>query len=71
MLHFLECLRNGTISGTSMSEPNLPEWEQLISAAAHLQQILPGATLVHLKRHDWNRVKEICATIAVDLFRRL
>ena len=33
-------------SGTSMSESNLPEWEQLLSAAAHLQQILPDATLV-------------------------
>jgi len=29
-----------------MSESNLPEWEQLISAAAHLQELLPGATLV-------------------------
>lgn len=29
-----------------MSESNLPEWEQLLSAAAHLQQILPDATLV-------------------------
>jgi hypothetical protein len=29
-----------------MSESNLPEWEQLLSAAAHLQQIIPGATLV-------------------------
>jgi hypothetical protein len=29
-----------------MSESNLPDWEQLLSAAAHLQQILPGATLV-------------------------
>ena len=29
-----------------MSESNLPEWEQLLSAAAHLQEILPGATLV-------------------------
>jgi hypothetical protein len=29
-----------------MSESNLPEWEQLLSAAAHLQQILSGATLV-------------------------
>src|SRR6185503_7911270 len=33
-------------SGTFMSESNLPEWEQLLSAAAHLQQILPDATLV-------------------------
>src|SRR5688500_15827398 len=33
-------------SGTCMSESNLPEWEQLLSAAAHLQQILPDATLV-------------------------
>jgi hypothetical protein len=29
-----------------MSESNLPEWEHLLSAAAHLQEILPGATLV-------------------------
>ena len=29
-----------------MSESNLPEWEQLLSAAAHLQEILPGARLV-------------------------
>jgi len=29
-----------------MSESNLPEWEQLLSAAAHLQEIPPGATLV-------------------------
>jgi hypothetical protein len=29
-----------------MSESNLPEWEQLLSAASRLQEILPGATLV-------------------------
>ena len=29
-----------------MSERNLPDWEQLLSAAAHLQNVLPGATLV-------------------------
>lgn len=29
-----------------MSESNLPEWEKLLSAAAHLQELLPGATLV-------------------------
>ncbi|HEX5885385.1 MAG TPA: hypothetical protein VFY67_12670 [Pyrinomonadaceae bacterium] len=29
-----------------MSESNLAEWEQLLSAAAHLQEILPDATLV-------------------------
>jgi hypothetical protein len=29
-----------------MSESNLPEWERLLSAAAHLQEILPDATLV-------------------------
>ncbi len=29
-----------------MSERNLPEWEELLSAAAHLQELLPGATLV-------------------------
>ena len=26
---------------------------------------------LHPKWHDWNRVKEICANIAVDLFNRL
>jgi hypothetical protein len=29
-----------------MSAEPWPDWEQLLSAAAHLQQILPGATLV-------------------------
>jgi hypothetical protein len=29
-----------------MSESSLPEWEHLLAAAAHLQQILPEATLV-------------------------
>lgn len=29
-----------------MSESNLPEWELLLSAASHLQEILPDATLV-------------------------
>ena len=33
-------------SGIYMSESNLPDWEQLLSAAAHLQEILPDATLV-------------------------
>lgn len=45
----LTCLihtRSDITSGTFMSESNLPEWEQLLSAAAHLQQILPDATLV-------------------------
>src|ERR1041385_4047433 len=45
----LTCLihtRSDITSGTFMSESNLPEWEQLLSAAAHLQEILPDATLV-------------------------
>src|SRR5215218_2430280 len=45
----LTCLirtNSDIISGTFMSESNLPEWEQLLSAAAHLQEILPDATLV-------------------------
>jgi len=29
-----------------MSAPNWPEWEHVLSAAAHLQVVLPGATLV-------------------------
>lgn len=39
-------MRSDIISGTSMSENNLPDWEQVLSAAAHLQEILPTATLV-------------------------
>src|ERR1051325_9520225 len=39
-------MRSDISSGTFMSERNLPEWEQLLSAAAHLQEILPNATLV-------------------------
>src|ERR1041384_6320002 len=45
----LTCLthtRSDITSGIFMSESNLPEWEQLLSAAAHLQEILPDATLV-------------------------
>lgn len=45
----LTCLihtRSDITSGIFMSKSNLPEWEQLLSAAAHLQQILPDATLV-------------------------
>src|SRR6185503_1673045 len=38
--------RRDITSGTLMSESNLPDWEQLLSAAAHLQELLPGATLV-------------------------
>ncbi len=45
----LTCLihtHSDIISGIYMSESNLTDWEQLLSAAAHLQEILPGATLV-------------------------
>jgi hypothetical protein len=49
-----------------MCEPPLPDWEHVLSAAAHLQQILPGATLVggtavaiyagHRQSHDADHV---------------
>lgn len=42
---WLILMSSGITSGTFMSENNLPEREQLLSAAAHLQ-ILPGSTLV-------------------------
>jgi hypothetical protein len=29
-----------------MSKPELPDWEQVLSSAAHLQQLLPGSVLV-------------------------
>jgi hypothetical protein len=67
-------MRSDITSGTIMSESNLPEWEQLLSAAAHLQEILPGASeyrKLHPRWHDWNRVKEVCVAIAIDLFGRL
>jgi len=38
--------RSAITSETYLSESNLPDWEQLLSAAAHLQEILPDATLV-------------------------
>src|SRR6185437_1545214 len=40
--------RSGTRSGDSMpkSTSRLPEWEQVLSSAAHLQEILPDAVLV-------------------------
>jgi Nucleotidyl transferase AbiEii toxin, Type IV TA system len=45
-LTWLIHMRSDITSGTFMSESNLPDWEQLLSAAAHLQEILPDATLV-------------------------
>jgi hypothetical protein len=67
-----------------MSESNLPEWEQLLSALQQLQVQLANPMpydlettdlreyrKLHPSWHDWNRVKESCATIAVDLFNRL
>jgi hypothetical protein len=41
-------MRSGTTSGGSMpnSTSELPEWEQVLSAAAHLQKIFPDAVLV-------------------------
>lgn len=35
-----------TTSGTSMPTDTLPEWERVLSAAAHLQRILPDGVLV-------------------------
>jgi hypothetical protein len=52
-----------------MSESNLPEWEQLLSATENTD--LREYRKLHPKCHDWNRVKEICADIAVDTFKRL
>lgn len=37
---------NGTISGTTMQKETLPEWEQVLASAAHLQRILPDAILI-------------------------
>ncbi|MCP4417246.1 MAG: hypothetical protein GY805_11535 [Chloroflexi bacterium] len=37
---------NATISGNSMPSDTLPDWEQVLAAAAHLQRIFPDAVLV-------------------------
>lgn len=37
---------NGTTSGSTMPTDILPEWEQVLSAAARLQRILPESVLV-------------------------
>lgn len=39
-------MRNDTIFGCSMHKDALPDWERIISAAAHLQRIIPDAVLV-------------------------
>jgi hypothetical protein len=39
-------MRSDTIFGCIMSKSDLPDWEQVLSAAAHLQRILPTAVLV-------------------------
>ena len=35
-----------TICGGFMPDKPIPEWERLLSSAAHLQKIVPGAVLV-------------------------
>lgn len=37
---------NATISGNSMPNNTLPDWERVLASAAHLQRILPDAVLV-------------------------
>lgn len=39
-------MRNDIIFGCSMHKDTLPDWERIISAAAHLQRIIPDAVLV-------------------------
>jgi hypothetical protein len=39
----------------------LPEWDRVLSAAAHLQRIFPDA-------EDWHVVKEACANAALAIF---
>lgn len=37
---------SATIFGITMSRDNLPDWEEVLSSAAHLQELLSGAVLV-------------------------
>jgi hypothetical protein len=50
-------MRSDITSGTFMSESNLPDWEQLLSAAAHLQEILPerGTAVAIFAQHGLSR----------------
>ena len=59
-----------------MPDKPLPEWEALLSSAARLQKIVPGAVLVggtaaatyaHHRVSLDHRVRDICAHIAVDV----
>ena len=58
------------------SPDSLPEWDSVLSSAAHLQRILPGAVLVggtaaykrlDPKWQDWESVKTLCGALAVKL----
>ena len=46
-----------------MPDTQLPEWEKLLSSAAHLQKVVP----LDEQYDDWNRVRDICAHIAVSI----
>jgi len=39
-------MRSGTILGGDMPNNTLPDWEDVLSSAAHLQRIIPDAVLV-------------------------
>ena len=67
-----------------MSADTWPEWEHVLSAAAHLQvQLahplpydLDETNLAEYRRldatwHDWQLVSRRCAAVAADIFRRL
>ena len=67
-----------------MPAPTWPEWEHVLSAAAHLQvQLarplpydLDETNLAEYRRldpmwQDWQRVTQRCAAIASDIFHQL
>lgn len=66
-----------------MSNSDLPDWERVLSEAAHLQQLanpLPhDLETTNLKEYkhlrpilqDWEYVKQVCARSATMLFDRL
>ena len=43
---FLTRATRNTIFGASMPDKPIPSWDALLSSAAHLQKIVPGAVLV-------------------------
>jgi hypothetical protein len=66
-------MRSGIIYGGIMPSDSLPEWEEVLSSAARLQQIVPGAVLVGgsaAALHAHHRFSRDADHVVVDLEQR-